>query len=119
MGWTICSRHRTAPQLAFSSMMHASRVTRPSRSGAPPRPTVVFLGSASGTLTPCSTASNALPFAVKTFHASTLASLPKFQVEITIGPPAGKADCEGKAYNEARAALVLRKRRRDDFILIR
>jgi hypothetical protein len=71
--------------LPNSSIIQASSVTFPSLSGLPPRPTLRSLGSASGTFTPASTASNAFPLLAKIFQASSLASIPNFHVEITIG----------------------------------
>src|SRR5258708_33776801 len=81
----MCSRQANDPQLENSSIIHASSVTRPSRSGKPPSPTEVSFGSPSGTWTPASTASSARPFLDKIFQASAFAPTPKFQVEITIG----------------------------------
>src|SRR5688572_2188269 len=81
----MCCRYITDPQLLFSSIMHASSVTNPSRSGNPPSPTEVSFGLPSGTRAPASTASNALPPFESIFQASALASTPKSQVEITIG----------------------------------
>src|SRR5260370_25468646 len=81
----MCSMQATDPQLENSSIMQASSVTRPQRSGKQPRLTEVSLGSPSGTCTPASTASSALPFFDRIFHASAFAPTPKFQVEITMG----------------------------------
>src|SRR5690606_8782010 len=86
-GCKICCRKQTEPALPVSSITHASRVTRPSLSGSPPRPTELLLGSASVTLTPCSTASIALPLDDRIFQASSLAFIPKSQVDKTTGPP--------------------------------
>lgn len=66
-------------------MMQASRVTIPSRSGLPPRPTQQFW-LASVTITPFSTASRAVPARLNTSQAPLLASTPASQVEITTGP---------------------------------
>ena len=74
----------TEPQLPSLSIMQASKVTLPSRSGRPPLPTVSLVSSASSTLTPCSTASRALPPDFKTSQAFSVA-LKKFQVQTTIG----------------------------------
>src|SRR6202012_5985121 len=87
IGCAIYSIAATEPQLPCSSIIQASRVTCPSRSGYPARPTVWFFISASGILTPASTASKARPPVDNVFQASLLASTPKFQVEITIGKP--------------------------------
>jgi hypothetical protein len=65
--------------------MQASRVTRPSRSGNPPYPTEELVGSASGTWTPFSTASSALPLFFNISQAAAFAAIPKSQVEITMG----------------------------------
>src|SRR5687768_18657 len=66
--------------------MQASNVTKPSRSGLAPKPTQQFC-EASVTITPCSTASRALPPAPNIFHAALLASSPASQVEMTIAFP--------------------------------
>src|SRR6187549_3485987 len=86
MGCLILSRKATLPQLENSSMIHASRVTKPSRSGLAPRPTQQFC-EASVTITPCSTASSALLPAPSTFQAPMFASSPASQVDITMGLP--------------------------------
>ena len=75
----------TEPQLPVWSIIHASSVTFPSRSGQPPYPTLWQFGSASETLTPSSTALIALPLFFIISYAFSLASNPCFHVEITIG----------------------------------
>src|SRR4051812_3987901 len=85
MGCLMCSRKATEPHPAYSSIMQASSVTCPSRSGKPPRPTLRFFKSSSEFITPFSTASNALPPAERIFHASAFAGTPCFHVEITMG----------------------------------
>ena len=84
MGCLIRSRKATLPQLAFSSMMQASRVTNPSRSGFAPNPTQQF-SSDSVTITPFSTASSARPPERKIFQAAAFAAIPASQVDITRG----------------------------------
>src|SRR5450432_733742 len=86
IGCFILSRNATLPQLKCGSIIHASSVTKPSLSGLAPRPTQQ-LCSASVTITPASTASNALPPLPKIFQAPLLAFSPASQVEITIGMP--------------------------------
>src|SRR4030095_6497238 len=86
MGCLIRSRNATLPQLKDSSIMDASSVTNPSRSGLAPRPTQQLIED-SVTLTPSSTASHALPPLLRIFHSALLASKPVLQVEITIGLP--------------------------------
>ena len=54
------STAKTAPQFPLESITHASRLTVPSRSGAPPLPTVVFKISASSIAAPLTAASSAL-----------------------------------------------------------
>src|SRR6266850_4827362 len=102
----MCSMQATDPQLENSSIMQASSVTRPSRSGRPPSPTEVSLGSPSGTCTLASTASSALPPVAKIFHASALAPTPKFHVEMTRGlfTGFGLAGAFVKDIKDARAA---------------
>src|SRR5450432_20326 len=85
-GCLILSKKATLPQLKCSSMMQASRVTKPSRSGLAPNPTQQ-LCSASVTITPASTASSALPPLPSISQAPLLALRPASQVEITIGIP--------------------------------
>src|SRR4030095_544843 len=87
MGCFILSKKATLPQLNLSSIMLASSVTNPSRSGLAPRPTQQFC-EFSVTITPFSTASIAFPFLLKTSQAALLAASPASQVEITTGFPA-------------------------------
>src|SRR5260221_13857323 len=116
----MCSRNATAPQLANSSMMQASSVTRPSRSGSPPSPTEVIFGSPSGIWTPASTASSALPPLPNIFHASAFAPTPKFHVETTRGlfTGLGSASAFVKGAKDARAAPDWRNFLRDVFICL-
>src|SRR3989338_5780917 len=86
IGCFMPSKQATDPQRERSSIMHASRVTCPSRSGRPPKPTLRLLMSDSVTRTPCSAASKALPPSESTFQAASFAATPCSQVEITIGP---------------------------------
>src|SRR5688572_1594489 len=86
IGCLIRSRKATLPQLKNSSIIHASKVTNPSRSGLAPRPTQQFC-DASVTITPCSTASRARPPTPRTFQAALLASRPASQVDITMALP--------------------------------
>ena len=79
----------TAQQRQRSSITQASTVTVPERSGRPPRPTVCTSGSVSGTAAPDSTASRAVPPSESTHHATSLASSPWGQVEITTGEGEG------------------------------
>ena len=65
-------------------MMDASNVTIPSLSGFAPSPTQQ-LSSFSVTMTPCSTASKALPPLFNTSQAATFALNPASQVDATIG----------------------------------
>src|SRR5436190_23459528 len=83
-GCLIRSRKATLPQLKNSSIMQASSVTYPSRSGLAPSPTQQFW-EASVTITPASTASNALPPDPSIFQAPLFASIPGSQVETTMG----------------------------------
>src|SRR5262249_8870873 len=102
------SRKATLPQLENSSMMLASSVTKPSRSGLAFKPTQQFC-DASVTITPCSTASSALPPLLNTSHAALLASRPASQVEITTGPalvpvnPPARDFFDSKPTNEVNA----------------
>src|SRR5882762_2351049 len=116
----MCSRNATAPQLANSSMMQASNVTRPSRSGRPPSPTEFIFGSPSGMWTPASTASSALPPPPTIFHASALAPTPKFQVDTTRGLFTGFGSVSAlvKGTKDARAAPDWRNFLRDVFIYL-
>jgi len=57
-------------------MIHASSVTFPSLSGKPPKPTLLFEASDSVTLTPASTASNALPPLSSFSQAALFAAIP-------------------------------------------
>jgi hypothetical protein len=71
-------------------MIQASKVTFPSLSGYPPKPTqqsILF----SMCLAPASTASKALPFLLNISHAAALTGIPLSHVEITIGFNAGDA----------------------------
>src|SRR5258705_9853122 len=86
IGCFILSKKATLPQLNLSSIMQASRVTKPSRSGLALRPTQQFWES-SVTITPFSTASIAFPFLLKISQAALLAASPASQVEITTGLP--------------------------------
>lgn len=86
MGCLICSKHATEPHIPLWSIMQASKVSRPSRSKLPLYPTDVTEGSASVTLTPSSTASNAEPFCSNIFMALSLADIPNGQVDITLIP---------------------------------
>ena len=97
IGCAIPSINATAPHLDFSSMMQASRVTCPSRSGLPPIPTLLLAKSASVTRTPCSTASTALPPLLSISHAARLASKPCTHVDKTIGPVANPSKEEANA----------------------
>ena len=83
----VISVKLTEPQFPVSSIIQASSVTFPSLSGKPPNPTDIDSGSASGILTPVSTASIAFPPLCSTSIAAILAGIPCFQVEITIGYP--------------------------------
>src|SRR6187431_2735348 len=111
------SRKQTLPQLPFSSMMHASSVTCPSRSGVPPNPTLELLRSASVFMTPFSTASMALPPAERTFHASAFAASPWYHVEMTTGltPFPGKENPEAKFFPADKSAAL----NADHFIKLR
>ena len=84
MGCLILSRKATLPQLKCSSIIDASRVTKPSRSGLAPSPTQQFWED-SVTITPASTASRALPPLPSIFQAPLFASIPASQVETTRG----------------------------------
>ena len=83
---TIFSTATTAPQSPRWFITHASSVTFPVLSGAPPNPTVVFLGFSSSTATPSTAAVSpsiplssskpALRFASVVFHV---------EIDLTIG----------------------------------
>ena len=84
IGCLMRSSAATLPQLNWWSMMQASSVTVPSRSGLPPRPTQQFW-EASVTRTPASTASRAAPLRLRICQAAWLAATPSFQVEMARG----------------------------------
>ncbi|MNY10564.1 hypothetical protein D3C86_1435490 [compost metagenome] len=87
IGCAIPSRQPTEPQFDSQSMIHASKVTCPSRSGIPPIPTLLFVTSLSVCLAPASTASSEVPPDSSFFQPARFASCPWLQVEIIFGSP--------------------------------
>ena len=73
--------NETDPALESSDMTAASRVTLPSRSGQPQRPTVLSALNASVILQPETIASKGEPPFLNIFVPSTLAGSPCFQVD--------------------------------------
>ena len=102
MGCSKSSKNATAPHFESWSIIQASRVTCPSRSGLPPKPTERLVKSLSVTATPFCTASKALPPDERIDHAPAFASIPWFHVLRTRGnlPP--------KALDEMFSAMVLK-----------
>src|ERR1700730_7273450 len=66
-------------------MIEASSVTSPSVSGSPPQPTLSTDASSSQWVIPASTASSEGAPVESTSHATSLAAIPKGQVETTTG----------------------------------
>ena len=86
------------PRCPGPDIMHASNWTTPAAFGPPPSPTERLVGSDSATQIPCSTASRMEPPRASTPRATSLAGLPKGQVETIsgLGPPLVKLDSPPK-----------------------